>query len=232
MPNPLRNARHEAFCQHLARGKTLKSAYEMAGFKRSNGRAGQLSKEPQIRKRIAEIAKELNKTIPSYRNLAEIDHAASVRLARRLEQSKEGLARELACIAGANMRDFVRIETDEKTGISQAIVDLTNVTREQWGAVRSLTIDTLPTGNVIRTRIMLHDKIAAASQISRMFGWIMDKPEGTTPLEQRLAQMTPEQREADARELAARIRARLDMDAQERMGGIGQATDAEEEPSE
>lgn len=235
----LDNTRQEMFCQELARGASQKAAYAKAGFAASNtGRAAKLAKDPRIIRRVAEIIDDFTKRLPVYKSLpSEMDRITANRVARRMEQSKELVAKELALIGFANLQDFLRFEEQPEEGKIDWSIDISQATREQLAAVRSITVDTLPNGGVVRTRLQFHDKIGALTHLTRMFGWIMDKPESVTPLEQRLAQMTPEQREADARELAARIRARLDMDTQERAaatGGIGSAntTDIEEESTD
>jgi hypothetical protein len=56
---PLRNARHEAFVQHLLEGKTALDAYEAAGFKRDDGNAARLRRNPKVEARLAELQAEI-----------------------------------------------------------------------------------------------------------------------------------------------------------------------------
>ncbi|MGI8388036.1 terminase small subunit [Brucella anthropi] len=51
----LKNARHEAFTQELAKGKTADEAYLNAGFKPNRGNAARLKANECIQKRVDEI---------------------------------------------------------------------------------------------------------------------------------------------------------------------------------
>lgn len=51
----LKNARHEAFAQALAKGKSADDAYVSAGFKANRGNAARLNANESIRKRVDEI---------------------------------------------------------------------------------------------------------------------------------------------------------------------------------
>lgn len=51
----LKNARHDAFAQNLARGMSQDAAYSKAGYTPSRHSASKLAKKPAIRARIAEI---------------------------------------------------------------------------------------------------------------------------------------------------------------------------------
>jgi len=51
----LSNPRHERFAQELAAGKTGTAAYVAAGYKESPGAASRLSKDVNIRERVAEL---------------------------------------------------------------------------------------------------------------------------------------------------------------------------------
>lgn len=51
----LRNSRHEAFAQALAKGKSADEAYQDAGFKPHRGNASRLSANESIEKRVEEI---------------------------------------------------------------------------------------------------------------------------------------------------------------------------------
>lgn len=51
----LKNARHEAFAQGLAAGKTQDDAYSEAGFKPSRSAASRLSTNVNVKRRVAEI---------------------------------------------------------------------------------------------------------------------------------------------------------------------------------
>lgn len=51
----LKNARHEAYAQARAKGKTVDEAYIEAGFKANRGNAARLNANESIRKRVEEI---------------------------------------------------------------------------------------------------------------------------------------------------------------------------------
>src|SRR5262245_52445518 len=51
----LRNARHEAFAQALAGGKTAAQAYVLAGYKPNDGNAARLRANDRVTARVAEI---------------------------------------------------------------------------------------------------------------------------------------------------------------------------------
>ena len=51
----LKNARHEAFAQGLAKGMTAEDAYESAGFKPNRGNAARLKAKDSILRRVAEL---------------------------------------------------------------------------------------------------------------------------------------------------------------------------------
>ena len=52
---PLRNTRHEAFAQALAKGMTADTAYRMAGYRAHRGSASRLRANANIQRRVAEI---------------------------------------------------------------------------------------------------------------------------------------------------------------------------------
>lgn len=51
----LSNARHERFCQELAKGKSADEAYQIAGFRPNRGNASVLKAKQNISKRVAEL---------------------------------------------------------------------------------------------------------------------------------------------------------------------------------
>ncbi len=52
---PLRNTRHEAFAQALAKGMTADAAYRQAGYKPDRGHASRLAANGSIQARVVEI---------------------------------------------------------------------------------------------------------------------------------------------------------------------------------
>jgi hypothetical protein len=55
---PLRNPKHEAFCQGMAKGMTASAAYLAAGYKGDRTAASRLSTNVNIKQRIGEIIRE------------------------------------------------------------------------------------------------------------------------------------------------------------------------------
>lgn len=51
----LKNAKHEAFCQAVAKGKTQEEAYAAAGYKPSRHHASRLATKGNVISRISEI---------------------------------------------------------------------------------------------------------------------------------------------------------------------------------
>lgn len=54
----LKNPKHEKFAQLVARGSTVSSAYEKAGYEPNSGNATSLRKRPEVAARIEEIMEE------------------------------------------------------------------------------------------------------------------------------------------------------------------------------
>src|SRR5215469_10984788 len=54
----LKNPRHEAFAQALARGMSASAAYVEAGYKANRHNAAALAREEHIRTRVAELQEE------------------------------------------------------------------------------------------------------------------------------------------------------------------------------
>jgi hypothetical protein len=123
----------------------------------------------------------------------------------------------MALSAFSNVADYMTIDVD---GHPQ--INCSRATREQMSAVQSIQVETFMDGRgknarpVRRVKLTLHPKVNAALAIARMFGWIVDRREDVNALEEKLRQMTPEQRRQDAMELYERARARLLEDRQDR----------------
>jgi len=77
---PLRNARHEKFCQELAQGRSAAEAYINAGFRASRQNAGRLRTRDDVAARILEIqrvaANRAEITLEGI--LRELDEAISI----------------------------------------------------------------------------------------------------------------------------------------------------------
>ena len=54
---PLKNVRHERFCNEIVSGKSQAEAYRLAGYKPDTGAASRLSANVSIQARIAELCK-------------------------------------------------------------------------------------------------------------------------------------------------------------------------------
>lgn len=80
MAGPLRNVRHEKFCQALLEGKSATAAYEEAGYVRDDGNANRLRSSPKVQERLAElqaeVAKDTKVTVESI--CRELDEANKV----------------------------------------------------------------------------------------------------------------------------------------------------------
>lgn len=158
-----------------------------------------MHKKPQIVQRLKEI----------YDKRVSVDQAATERAIERLALSKEGLAREFLPLAVSNMRNYVRLE--DAKGLPE--FDFRNVTEDQWKAVKALEVTTRKItdemAEVTKVKFWLHPKIEAGMAIAKLFGWIIERKEDVTRIEERLRNMTPEQREADAEDLYRRAMQRL-----------------------
>lgn len=79
----LRNAKHEAFAQALAKGKTADEAYAEAGYKPDRGNASRLTANDSVQKRVEEL---------------------KTRIAEKAEWRSADRLRMLAIIAKGNLR--------------------------------------------------------------------------------------------------------------------------------
>lgn len=81
----LKNARHEAFAQALAKGKTAEKAYVEAGYKANRHNAAALAREEHISTRVAElqarVAKKVEVTVESL--AIELEEARSLALTEK-----------------------------------------------------------------------------------------------------------------------------------------------------
>jgi len=59
----LKNARHEAFAQALAKGKTQEEAYQIAGYKPNRSHASRLVSKGNVAARVAELQGRLAKKV-------------------------------------------------------------------------------------------------------------------------------------------------------------------------
>jgi phage terminase small subunit len=201
----LLNPRHEAFAQAICRGSGVLVAHKDAGYSPDPGNAHRLVHNPKVAARIAEIlGKQESREL-----------AVNQRAVERLAISKESVAKEFALVGKANLMDFTELDQD-----GHRILNLDNVTRDQMAAVASMSVDYYVEGKgkealkVKRVKVTMHPKVAALEKLARMFGWIVDgrylqQDDELAKLTARLANMTPEQRRADAEDVIRRAKERL-----------------------
>lgn len=150
----LANIRHDRFCQNVAKGMTLIDAYEQAGYVRDLGNATNLRARDHIDKRIIEIVTKAGEQV-------------KITAARVLQ--------EMSKLAFANLADFIQIEED-----GSAIVDLSNLNRDQAAAITEVISEKSENGKV-KTRIKLADKKTALETLGRHFGMRVDRAEHGRP---------------------------------------------------
>ena len=86
---PLKNPKHEAFCQARASGETQDAAYEIAGYEPSRASASRLATNANIIERIQFLQKRIDHRLQMTR-----DRAAEIlaRIAEEGEQDKDKIA--------------------------------------------------------------------------------------------------------------------------------------------
>lgn len=133
----LRNARHEAFAQALAKGKTADEAYALAGFKPNRGNAATLKAKQSILDRLAELqakgAKKVEVTLESL--AAELDEARALALAEK--QSSAAVA---ATMGKAKLFGLI-VEKHRHAGPTGGPiqhVDLTNLSADDLDRLEAL----------------------------------------------------------------------------------------------
>ena len=122
--------------------------------------------------------------------------AAMYARSKRTEVSADRVVEELARIAFANMRDYW-----PRPGET---IDLHRLDQDRTAAVEEFTVvEAVDTAGVLRrrTRLKLHDKIAALTSLARHLGMFTDGVGHKSSIEARVSAMTPEERVACANEL-------------------------------
>lgn len=76
MPGPLKNARHERFCQELAKGKSQVDAFQLAGFKATGAAAransSRLLTDANVAARVEELkAKAAERTVVTVEGITQ-----------------------------------------------------------------------------------------------------------------------------------------------------------------
>jgi phage terminase small subunit len=156
---PLKNARHEAFAQGLAKGLSASEAYVAAGYKDSRSSASRLSTNANIEARVAEL----------------VDRGAE-----RAEASVERVLRELARIGFSDLRKAFTA--------SGALLPPEQWDDDTAAAIAAVEVVTRPTGerdeddNPIVERVhklKLWDKNSALEKLAKHLGMFIERHEHT-----------------------------------------------------
>lgn len=107
----IKNARHEAFAQALAKGKTSDEAYVIAGYTENRGNAARLKANEHILSRVAELSEKAAER-------AEIDIARTLRELVRIGTAD---VRKLFDDRG-NLRPVTELDDDTAAAISSVEV--------------------------------------------------------------------------------------------------------------
>lgn len=214
----LRNARRELYAQGLAAGLTQLKAAIQAGYSpKALGHASTVARRKDVKARVAELLR--TKGVRLAQAMArragdpgEVKQALAIRtnglLDRRqsINLTRENVAIEFARMGFATMRDYLRVQAD-----GSPVVDFSDLNDDQWAAIREVVVETYIEGRgedavpVKRVRFKLHDKQAALMNLARVMGWVVERQEQVVRFEEKWAQMTPEQRSEDNRQLAGEI---------------------------
>lgn len=123
----LKNARHEAFAQGLAKQLTADEAYQKAGFKANRGNASVLKSKQNIMDRVAELqARAAERVVITVASLTEeLEQARAIAIAEK--QSSAAVAASM----GKAKLHGLGLEKRHVTGTMQII----NITAKQIGAL-------------------------------------------------------------------------------------------------
>lgn len=150
----LKNQKHEAFAQALAKGQNADEAYQAAGFKANRGNAARLKANDNIRKRVAEIAE-------SAANRAEIDIARTLREMVRLGTSD---VRRMFDENG-NLRPVHELDDETAAAVASIEVVTRTLGKNDDGSVDVEHIH----------KLKLWDKNAALDKIAKHLGMFVEK---------------------------------------------------------
>jgi phage terminase small subunit len=123
-------------------------------------------------------------------NVQQALHAAIQARSRRTEVTADRVVTELAKIAFANMRDY-----SPRPGET---LDLHRLDQDRTAAIEEITIDeAVDTAGVVhrRTRLKLHDKLAALTNLARHLGMFVDRQVAENSIEYKVMRMTPAERD-------------------------------------
>ena len=137
MTGPLRNTRHERFCQLVLQGESAIDAHVKAGYARDDGNATRLAKNPKVMERVrelqTEVAKETKVTVESI--CKELDEANAVAKERGQASAMVSASALRAKLAGL-MVDKVEVGAPgafDKCETIEAVVDeLLRYDLDQW----------------------------------------------------------------------------------------------------
>src|SRR6516164_1001817 len=126
--------------------------------------------------------------------------AAMQARSRRTEVSSDQVLEELAKIAFANFRDYWPKEGET--------LDLHRLDRDRTAAVEELTVVETVRGGVLnrRTRLKMHDKLAALTNLARHLGMFSDRRVVEGSIERRVMRITSVERVACAEQLLENAR--------------------------
>lgn len=177
----LKNARHEAFAQGLAKGLTADEAYQKAGFKANRGNASVLKHKQNILKRVDELL-EWEHTV---------ERKATERAIDKLAITKERVLAELAKIGFADIRKAIKwqgtLVTEEDNPDGGDVLVIKSVVTNNVTLISSDEIDDDTAGAIAEIsqnatggiKIKLHDKKGALVDIGKHLGMFIDKIEHT-----------------------------------------------------
>ena len=119
---------------------------------------------------------------------------------KRTEITADRVMVELARIAFANMRDYWPKEGET--------LDLHRLDQDRTAAVEELTVVETVRGGVLhrRTRLKMHDKLAALTNLARHLGMFSDRRVAEGSIERRVMRITSVERVACAEQLLERAR--------------------------
>lgn len=185
----LENARHEAFAQSLAKGKTADEAYVLAGYKANRGNATRLKANESVGKRVSELTERAA-------DRAEIDIARTLKELVRLGTS------DVRRFFDENGNLLPVHALDDDTAAAIASVEV--VTKTIPGGAQE-ELEGQPQGGALKRnrgaeveyihKIRLWDKNSALEKIAKHLGMFIERVEHTGknggPIEQLLGRMRP-----------------------------------------
>ena len=148
----LKNSRHEAFAQNVAKGMALVDAHEAAGYRKHRQTAYKLHTRPEIQARVEEL------------KAAGADKA-EISIARVLE--------EMACVAFADMGKFVDVDDDGNVSVNFEKIqegDLRAVTK-----IRQKHIKEKDGPVVVETQFELASKTTGLEQLAKHLGMFISQ---------------------------------------------------------